>query len=101
MYMASLTGVEIASRLPVISADAIAPLSPGTTARMRLSIASRMPSMNGGIAQPERRARAGGATVLIAPSTKPDAPMPLEIHVAREVVAARPQRRERRRSAAP
>ena len=44
MYMASLTWLEIASRLPVISADAIAPSSPGTTARMRLSIASRMPS---------------------------------------------------------
>ena len=45
MYIASFTGVEIASRLPVISADAIAPLSPGRTARMRRSIASRMPSM--------------------------------------------------------
>ena len=45
MYMASFTGVEMASRLPVISADAIAPLSPGKTARMRLSIPSRMPSM--------------------------------------------------------
>src|SRR5262249_21894851 len=44
-YMASFTGVEMVSRLPVISADAIAPLSPGRTARMRLSMASRMPSM--------------------------------------------------------
>src|SRR5262245_7266906 len=45
MCMASFTGAEMASRLPVISADAIAPLSPGNTARMRLSMASRMPSM--------------------------------------------------------
>ena len=45
MYIASFTGAEIASRLPVISADAIAPASPGTAARMRLSIASRIPSM--------------------------------------------------------
>jgi len=44
-YMASNTGVEMASRLPVIKADAIDPLSPGKTARMRLSIVSRMPSM--------------------------------------------------------
>ena len=43
--MASNTGVEMASRLPVIKADAIDPLSPGKTARMRLSIVSRMPSM--------------------------------------------------------
>ena len=45
MYIASLTGAEIASRLPVISAEAIEPASPGTAARMRPSIASRMPSM--------------------------------------------------------
>ena len=44
-YMASFTGAEMVSRLPVISADAIAPLSPGRTARIRLSMASRMPSM--------------------------------------------------------
>ena len=36
-------GAEIASRLPVISAEAMAPLSPGTTARMRASMASRRP----------------------------------------------------------
>src|SRR5664280_2414647 len=42
MYIASLTGVEIASRLPVISAEAIEPSSPGMTARMRLSIASAL-----------------------------------------------------------
>ena len=73
-YIASLTGVEMASRLPVINAEAIAPPSPGTSARIRLSIASRMPSMaiayrslSGG--------GAGGSTVRIRPSTKPDAPM--------------------------
>jgi len=44
--MASFTGVEIVSRLPVMSAAAIAPLSPGKTARMRLSMASRIPSMS-------------------------------------------------------
>jgi len=43
--MASFTCVEMASRLPVISADAVAPLSPGRTARMRWSMASRIPSM--------------------------------------------------------
>jgi hypothetical protein len=45
MYMASLTGAEIASRLPVISAEAMAPASPARLARMRASIALRMPSM--------------------------------------------------------
>jgi len=44
--MASLTGVEIASRVPVISADAIAPRSPGSSARMRLSIDARTESRN-------------------------------------------------------
>jgi hypothetical protein len=43
--MASNTGADSASRLPVMSAEAIAPASPDTTARMRSSIASRMPSM--------------------------------------------------------
>ena len=46
MYIASLTGVVIASRFPVISAEAIEPWSPGVTARMRLSIVLRKPSMN-------------------------------------------------------
>jgi len=45
MYMASFTRCEMASRLPVISAEAIAPLSPGMLARMRLSMVSRMPSI--------------------------------------------------------
>ena len=43
MYMASLTGAEMASRLPVISAEAIEPRSPGSTARMRASRLSRSP----------------------------------------------------------
>jgi hypothetical protein len=43
-YIASFTDVEMASRLPVIRADAIAPSSPGKTVRMRVSIASRTAS---------------------------------------------------------
>jgi hypothetical protein len=35
----------MASRLPVMSADAIEPVSPGSTARMRSSIASRKVSI--------------------------------------------------------
>ena len=42
--MASLTGVDIASRFPVMSADAINPSSPGITERMRWSIVSRISS---------------------------------------------------------
>ena len=63
MYIASLTGVEIASRLPVISAEAIAPLSPGSDGADARSIASRMPSIVGRVAQPQRRRRRrlGGA----------------------------------------
>src|SRR5260221_7972247 len=44
MYMASNTGGDSASRLPVIRADAIDPASPFTAARMRLSIPSRIAS---------------------------------------------------------
>ena len=65
--MASLTGVEIASRFPVISADAIEPLSPGITARMRLSMASRTSSMIVAYCNQNPRAT-GGAFALIAPS---------------------------------
>ena len=43
--MASFTWGEMASRLPVIRAEAIEPRSPLRTARMRLSIASRIPSI--------------------------------------------------------
>jgi hypothetical protein len=72
--MASLTGVEIASRFPVINADAIEPLSPGITARMRLSIASRRSSITVAYCNQTPRAT-GGALALIAPSAYPDAPM--------------------------
>ena len=75
MYMASLTGVEIASRLPVISAEAIEPWSPGTHGadalvdRLAHAVDERRRSAATG------RAATGGATVLIVPSTKPEAPM--------------------------
>ena len=46
MYIASLTALEMASRLPVISAEAMAPASPAKAARMRASIASRAPATN-------------------------------------------------------
>jgi len=39
--MASATTGEMASRLPVISADAMAPPSPGSAWRMRRSMAPR------------------------------------------------------------
>ena len=63
MYMASLTGAVMASRLPVISAEAMAPLSPGSTARMRASMPSRRPWIDGGVSQPQpgRRRRLGAA----------------------------------------
>src|SRR5260370_35094977 len=44
MNMASNTGADNASRLPVSRADAIDPASPFTAARMRLSIPSRIAS---------------------------------------------------------
>jgi len=44
--MASLTVVVIASRHPVISAVAMARLSPSSVVRIRASIASRSPCMN-------------------------------------------------------
>jgi len=63
-----------ASRLPVSSAEAIAPASPGMMARMRASIASRMPST-----KLEKRScrpgASGGGCRLIAPAAKPLAPM--------------------------
>jgi hypothetical protein len=42
-YIASLTGAEMASRLPVMRAEAMAPLSPGMTSRIRASMLSRKP----------------------------------------------------------
>ena len=100
MYMASLTGAEIASRLPVISAEAIEPWSPGSTARMRASMLSRMPWIDGGVAQPQagRRRRLGGLDRAQHEAGRADA---LEIEIAGEVVAAGPQRLERRATAAP
>ncbi len=94
--MASFTWLEIASRLPVISADAIDPLSPGTTARMRLSIAFAHAVDRHGVAQPQRGRvrRVGGADMAEHEARGADA---LEIQIAREVVAAGPQRLERRR----
>ena len=75
--MASFTGGEIASRLPVITAEAIAPLSPGRTARMRWSIASRIRST--AVAYRSRRVGACGISASrIRPSTKPDAPIRLK-----------------------
>src|ERR671911_4336 len=38
MNIASFAGVEMASRLPVISAEAIAPASPGRSARIRADL---------------------------------------------------------------
>ena len=75
MYMASLTGAEIASRLPVISADAMAPLSPGSTARMRASMAVAQALDRGGVVS-HSPGGDGASAGLIAPSTKPVAPMP-------------------------
>jgi hypothetical protein len=75
MYMASLTGPEIASRVPVKSAEAIAALSPGSAARMRWSIASRMFWMK--VAwRTQNAGRVVGAVALTSPLTKPVAPMP-------------------------
>jgi hypothetical protein len=74
MNMASFTDVDSASRFPVISAEAIAPASPGTTARMRRSMASRIPSIV--LKNLSRKPGADGAvSTLIAPVTKPVAPM--------------------------
>ena len=75
MYMASLTGVEIASRLPVISADAIAPLSPGND-----RADARVDRVAHAVDAPRRSAArgpaaAGGSACVIAPSTKPVAPI--------------------------
>ena len=44
-YIASFTGCEIASRIPVSSAEAIALSSPESEALMRLSITARICAM--------------------------------------------------------
>ncbi len=87
--MALLMAAEIASRLPVISADAMAPSSPGSTLRMRWSIVLRMPSI---VAAARSRSpwcgrRFSGPDTAEHKTRGADA---LEIKVAREVVAARP-----------
>ena len=75
--MASNTGDVRASRLPVISAEAIDPASPFTAARMRLSIPSRIASTLA--AKRNRRSGAtGGCKVVIAPSASPVAPICLK-----------------------
>ena len=76
MYMASLTGAEMASRLPVISAEAIAPL----VARQHRADA-RVDAVAEALDRRRRSAATGRAATarsagLIAPSTKPVAPMP-------------------------
>lgn len=71
--MASLTDDDIASRFPVISADAIAPLSPGMAARMRASIASLSEPI-AAMYRSHKPGGSGGVTCLIAPSTNPVAP---------------------------
>ncbi len=75
MYIASLTGPEIASRVPVKSAEAIAALSPGSAARMCWSMPSRMPWMNAAY-RTQNAGRAFGSVALMSPLTKPVAPMP-------------------------
>src|SRR5207248_1767467 len=75
MYIASLTGPEMASRVPVKSAEAIAALSPGSAARMRWSMPSRMPWMKAAY-RTQNAGRALGSVTLISPLAKPVAPMP-------------------------
>src|SRR4051812_26573852 len=112
--MAPFTDAEMASRLPGISAEAMAPASPGTAERMRASIASRSPctaaakeSASGGgtgrapargwpAAKPEgqRNGRRDGADLAEREAGGADV---LEIEVGGKIVSARPQRLQRRR----
>ena len=100
MYIASLTGAEIASRLPVISAEAIAPRSPGSDrADARVDrVAHAVDRRRRSAATARRRRRLGDLDRAEHEAGRADA---LEIKVAREIVAAGPQRRERRLTAAP
>ena len=60
---------------PVMRADAIAPRSPGTTARMRPSMVSRSPETI--IANRSRSpGRVGASLMAIDPTANPIAPMP-------------------------
>ena len=100
MYIASLTGAVMASRLPVISADAIEPRSPGRSARMRASMLSRRPWTAAAYLQPQagsgRRRRCRRLDRAQHEAGRADA---LEIKIAGEVVAAGAQRFERRAEA--
>ena len=93
MNMASLTGVVMASRRPVNSAVAMARLSPSSDGPNRSSIASRKPCMNRGVAQrqPAADRRLHGLDRAGDKAGSADA---LEKHIAAEIIAARPQRRE-------
>jgi hypothetical protein len=69
-----LTGAEIASRLPVMSAEAIEPASPGIALRIRWSMASRMFSTR--VAARSRNPGSdGGVVILMALVAKPIAPI--------------------------
>jgi hypothetical protein len=75
MNIASFTDVDIASRLPVMSAEAIAPRSPLRTERIRRSRALRMESIVCA-ARSRNPGSNGGSNVRMRPNTNPDAPMP-------------------------
>jgi hypothetical protein len=55
-------------------AEAIAPVSPGKAARMRASMASRVPA-TAAAKRSLRRGGSGGSSRLMAPSAKPVAPI--------------------------
>ena len=94
--MASFTGGEIASRRPVNSAVAIARLSPSSVVLIRASIVSRRPCMNGRIAQAKPAAGGGRLRGLDRAHHEAGGADAGKKHVAAEIVAARPHRRERR-----
>ena len=75
MYIASLTGVEIASRLPVISAEAMDALVAGQRrADAVVDAFAQFRRRWSRSAARTRRPPAAGL-ILIAPSAKPEAPM--------------------------
>ncbi len=87
MYIASLTCAVMASRLPVISADAIAPLSPGKR-RADAGVDRVTDALHGrGIAQPQPglHRRLGDADRAERKAGRADA---LKVEIAGEVVAA-------------
>ncbi len=87
MYIASLTGDEIASRFPVSSAEAMARASPDSVWRMRASIASRMPLTVDGVAKPPAAAF-GRSKRLDRAQHEARGADALEVDVAGEIVAA-------------